>query len=151
MDMKKEIRNLKIASVLHRAISRVLMEGKVFNKNVAVSDVKLSKDLKKADVADYSDPEKSTWISASCTGDPSENNCDINTVVNEMNQSAWSIRKSILCYVDLRFIPELVFKPDLAFDNFVNHLPAENLYSNPTHTTALSITDAIIKVMKFAI
>jgi ribosome-binding factor A len=131
MDMKKEIRNLKIASVLHRAISRVLMEGKVFNKNVAVSNVKLSKDLKKADVyivlsslniqvADYSDPEKSTWISASCTGDPSENNCDINTVVNEMNQSAWSIRKSILCYVDLRFIPELVFKPDLAFDNFVN-------------------------------
>jgi ribosome-binding factor A len=131
MDMKKEIRNLKIASVLHRAISRVLKEGKVFNKNVAVSNVKLSKDLKKADVyivlsslniqvADYSDPEKSTWISASCTGDPSENNCDINTVVNEMNQSAWSIRKSILCYVDLRFIPELVFKPDLAFDNFVN-------------------------------
>ena len=131
MDMKKEIRNLKIASVLHRAISKVLMEGKVFNKNVAVSNVKLSKDLKKADVyivlsslniqvADYSDPEKSTWISASCTGDPSENNCDINTVVNEMNQSAWSIRKSILCYVDLRFIPELVFKPDLAFDNFVN-------------------------------
>ncbi|OAM00617.1 ribosome-binding factor A [Wolbachia endosymbiont of Dactylopius coccus] len=129
--MKKEIRNLKIASVLHRAISRVLMEGKVFNKNVAVSDVKLSKDLKKADVyivlsslniqvADYLDPEKSTWISASCTGDPSENNCDINTIVNEMNQSAWSIRKSILCYVDLRFIPELVFKPDLAFDNFVN-------------------------------
>lgn len=67
--MKKEIRNLKIASVLHRAISRVLMEGKVFNKNVAVSDVKLSKDLKKADVyivlsslniqvADYLDPEK---------------------------------------------------------------------------------------------
>lgn len=129
--MKKEIRNLKIASVLHRAISRVLMEGKVFNKNVAVSNVKLSKDLKKADVyivlsslniqvADYSDPEKSTWVSASCTGDPSENNCDISTVVNEMNQSAWSIRKSILCYVDLRFIPELVFKPDLAFDNFVN-------------------------------
>lgn len=126
--MKKEIRNLKIASVLHRAISRVLMEGKVFNKNIAVSDVKLSKDLKKADVyivlsslniqvADYLDPEKSTW---SHTGDPSENNCDINTVVNEMNQSAWSIRKSILCYVDLRFIPELVFKPDLAFDNFVN-------------------------------
>ncbi len=126
--MKKEIRNLKIASVLHRAISRVLMEGKVFNKNVAVSDVKLSKDLKKADVyivlsslniqvADYLDPEKSTW---SRTGDPSENNCDINTVVNEMNQSAWSIRKSILYYVDLRFIPELVFKPDLAFDNFVN-------------------------------
>ncbi|WP_250295066.1 ribosome-binding factor A [Wolbachia endosymbiont of Oedothorax gibbosus] len=123
--MKKEIRNLKIASVLHRAISRVLMEGKVFNKNVAVSDVKLSKDLKKADVyivlsslniqvADYSDSEKRH------TGDPSENNCDINTVVNEMNQSAWSIRKSILCYVDLRFIPELVFKPDLAFDNFVN-------------------------------
>ncbi|WP_353273812.1 ribosome-binding factor A [Wolbachia endosymbiont (group A) of Ennomos erosarius] len=123
--MKKEIRNLKIASVLHRAISRVLMEGKVFNKNVAVSDVKLSKDLKKADVyivlsslniqvADYSDPEKRR------AGDPSEDNYDINTVVNEMNQSAWSIRKSILCYVDLRFIPELVFKPDLAFDNFVN-------------------------------
>ncbi|WP_375603688.1 ribosome-binding factor A [Wolbachia endosymbiont of Anurida maritima] len=123
--MKKEIRNLKVASVLHRAISRVLMEGKVFNKNVAVSDVKLSKDLKKADVyivlsslniqiADYSDSEKRR------TGDPSENNCDINTVVNEMNQSAWSIRKSILCYVDLRFTPELVFKPDLAFDNFVN-------------------------------
>ncbi|MGL9758193.1 MAG: ribosome-binding factor A [Wolbachia sp.] len=126
--MKKEIRNLKIASVLHRAISRVLMEGKVFNKNVVVSDVKLSKDLKKADVyivlsslniqvANYSDPEKGMW---SHTGDPSENNCDLNTIVNEMNQSVWSIRKSILHYVDLRFIPELVFKPDLAFDNFVN-------------------------------
>lgn len=48
--MRKEIRNLKIASVLRRAISKVLMEGKVFNKNVVISDVKLSGDLKKADV-----------------------------------------------------------------------------------------------------
>ena len=31
------------------------------------------------------------------------------------------------------------------------HLPAGNLYSNPIYTTVLSITDAIIKVMKFGI
>ncbi|QOD38301.1 30S ribosome-binding factor RbfA [Candidatus Wolbachia massiliensis] len=105
--MKKEIRNLKIASVLYRAISRVLMEGKVFNKNVVVSDVKLSQDLKKADV----------YVVLSSL---SEKDCDINTTVNEINQAAWLIRKSISSYVDLRFIPKLVFKTDLAFDNFVN-------------------------------
>ncbi|WP_264686116.1 ribosome-binding factor A [Wolbachia endosymbiont (group B) of Polyommatus icarus] len=107
--MKKEIRKLKVASVLHRAISKVLMEGNVLNEKVVVSDVKLSKDLKKADV----------YIVLSSLNIQNDND-DISTVVNEMNQSAWSIRKSILCYVDLRFIPELVFKPDLAFDNFVN-------------------------------
>ncbi|MDM8335676.1 ribosome-binding factor A [Wolbachia pipientis] len=105
--MRKEIRSLKIASVLHRAISRVLMEGKIFDKDIVVFDVKLSKDLKKADV----------YIVLSSL---SERNCNINTIVNEINQSAWLIRKSILSYVDLRFIPQLVFKPDLAFDNFVN-------------------------------
>ncbi|MDR2831487.1 MAG: ribosome-binding factor A [Rickettsiales bacterium] len=129
--MKKEIRNLKIASVLHRAISRILMEGKVFNKNVVISDVKLSKDLKKADVyivlSSLNRPviqvTDQMQIPVSCAGmtlGQPEDDYDINTVVNEMNQSTWSIRKSILCYVDLRFIPELVFKPDLAFGNFVN-------------------------------
>ncbi|MGL9682248.1 MAG: ribosome-binding factor A [Wolbachia sp.] len=105
--MKKEIRSLKVASVLHRAISRVLMEGKAFNKNVVVSEVKLNKDLKKADV----------YVVLSSL---SEKDCDIRTIIDEINQSAWLIRKSILCYVDLRFIPKLVFKTDLAFDNFVN-------------------------------
>ncbi|WP_168464151.1 ribosome-binding factor A [Wolbachia endosymbiont of Ctenocephalides felis wCfeT] len=105
--MKKEIRNLKIASVLHRAISRVLIEGQLFSKNVAISDVKLSKDLKKADVY---------VVLSSLSGE----DCDINAIVDEMNQSAWSIRKSISSEVDLRFMPELVFKPDLAFDNFIN-------------------------------
>ncbi|MGL9726251.1 MAG: ribosome-binding factor A [Wolbachia sp.] len=107
--MKKKIRNLKIASVLHRVISRVLMEDEVFNKNIIVSGVKLSKDLRKADV----------YIVLSSLN-VQKYNYDISTVINEMNQSAWSIRKSILCYVDLRFIPELIFRPDLAFDNFVN-------------------------------
>ncbi|QIT35785.1 ribosome-binding factor A [Wolbachia endosymbiont of Brugia pahangi] len=105
--MRKEIRNLKIASVLRRAISKVLMEGKVFNKNVVISDVKLSGDLKKADV----------YIVLSSL---SKKKYNINTIVDEINQSAWLIRKSILSYVDLRFIPKLVFKADLAFDNFVN-------------------------------
>ncbi|WP_395463217.1 ribosome-binding factor A [Wolbachia endosymbiont of Cantharis cryptica] len=124
--MKKEIRSLKIASVLHRAISRVLMEGKVFNKNVVISNVTLSKDLKKADVyivlssLNIQVADTGMQIPALSTGDRSENNRDINTIVNEINQSAWLIRKSILCYVDLRFIPKLVFKPDLAFDNFIN-------------------------------
>ncbi|MGL9702369.1 MAG: hypothetical protein ACR5K3_01405 [Wolbachia sp.] len=31
------------------------------------------------------------------------------------------------------------------------HLPAGNLCSNPTYTTVLSTTDAIIKAMKFVI
>ncbi|NSM56527.1 ribosome-binding factor A [Wolbachia endosymbiont of Atemnus politus] len=114
--MKKEIRSLKIASVLHRAITRVLMEGKILNKNVVVSEVKLSKDLKKADV----------HVVLSSL---SEKDCDINTIIDEINQSAWLIRKSILCYVDLRFVPKLVFKTDLAFDNFVN---VSKILSNQT-------------------
>jgi len=105
--MKKEIRSLKIASVLHRAISRVLMEGKVLNKNVVISEVKLSKDFKKADV----------YVVLSSL---SEKDCNISTIIDEINQSTWLIRKSILCYVDLRFVPKLIFKTDLAFDNFVN-------------------------------
>ncbi|MDD9331374.1 MAG: ribosome-binding factor A [Wolbachia sp.] len=140
--MKKEIRSLKIASVLHRAISRVLMEGKVFNQNVVVSDVKLSKDLSKADVYIVLSllsrlvvqvGDTGIQISASHAGIKSgwsEDSCDINSVVNEMNQSAWSIRKSIMRYVELRFIPELVFKPDLAFDNFVN---VNKILHNRTH------------------
>lgn len=106
--MKKEIRNLKIASVLHRAISRVLMEDEVFNKNIVVSGVKLSKDLRKADV----------YIVLSSSNNQSESTHE--SSIGAVNEIAWSIRKSILRYVDLRFIPELVFKPDLAFNNFVN-------------------------------
>lgn len=83
------------------------MEGKAFNKNVVISEVKLSKDLKKADV----------YVVLSSL---SEKDCDISTIIDEINQSAWLIRKSILCYVDLRVVPKLVFKTDLAFDNFVN-------------------------------
>ncbi|NUY39154.1 ribosome-binding factor A [Wolbachia endosymbiont of Litomosoides brasiliensis] len=105
--MKKKIRNLKIASVLRRAISKVLMEGRVFNKNVVISDVKLSEDLKKADV----------YVVLSSLNKKDYNT---NTIVKEINQSAWLIRKSMLSYVNLRFIPKLVFKADLAFDNFVN-------------------------------
>ncbi|MGL9732617.1 MAG: ribosome-binding factor A [Wolbachia sp.] len=105
--MKKEIRSLKIASVLHRAISRVLMEGKAFNKNIVISEVKLNKDFKKADV----------YVVLSSLN---EKDCDISTIIDEINQFAWLIRKSILCYVDLRFVPKLIFKTDLAFDNFVN-------------------------------
>ncbi|HCE59833.1 MAG TPA: ribosomal-binding protein A [Wolbachia sp.] len=117
--MKKEIRNLKIASVLHRAISRVLMESKICNQSIVVSEVKLSKDMSKADVyivlSSLNGPLSEF---SSCTSSGTQG--DINSVVNEMNQSAWLVRKSILHYVKLRFIPELVFKPDLAFNNFVN-------------------------------
>lgn len=122
--MRKEIRSLKIASVLHRAISVVLTEGKVFNKKILISEVKLSKDLKKADAYVVLSSLNTTTLntgaqSVSRTGDQSED-YNINSVVNEMNKSAWLIRKSILCHVDLRFIPELIFKPDLGFNNFVN-------------------------------
>ncbi|QKX02441.1 30S ribosome-binding factor RbfA [Wolbachia endosymbiont of Dirofilaria (Dirofilaria) immitis] len=105
--MKKEIRSLKIASVLHRAISRVLIEGKVYiHKNVSVSDVRLSKDFKIANV----------YIVLPSL---SKKNCSTNAIINEINQSAWLIHKSILRYVNLRFVPKLIFKPDLAFDNFI--------------------------------
>ncbi|WCR53068.1 MAG: Ribosome-binding factor A [Wolbachia endosymbiont of Ctenocephalides orientis wCori] len=122
--MRKEIRSLKIASVLHRAISVVLTEGKVFNKKILISEVKLSRDLKKADVyvvlSSLNTPTLDTGAQlASRIGDQSED-YDVNSVVNEMNKSAWLIRKSILCHVDLRFIPELIFKSDLGFNNFVN-------------------------------
>ncbi|QKX01853.1 ribosome-binding factor A [Wolbachia endosymbiont of Cruorifilaria tuberocauda] len=106
--MKKEIRSLRIASVLHRAISRVLMEGKLFNnKNVIVSKVKLSKDFKKADIY---------VVLSSLSG----KDCAADIVINEINRSAWLIHKSLLVYVNLRFVPKLVFKLDLAFNNFVN-------------------------------
>lgn len=117
--MNKEIRSLKIASVLHRAISVVLNEGKVFDKKVLVSEVKLSKDLKKADVyvvlSSLNTQEMQNTVLHT-----EENDDDIDSIVNEMNKSAWLIRKSILSHVDLRFIPELVFKPDLGFNNFIN-------------------------------
>ncbi|MDG7056001.1 MAG: ribosome-binding factor A [Wolbachia endosymbiont of Meromenopon meropis] len=105
--MKKEIRSLKIASVLHRAISIVLIKGKVFNKNIAISKVKLSKNLKKADV----------YVVLSSS---SKMNCDIDAILSEINQSAWLIRKSVLRYVNLQFVPKLVFKIDLAFNNFIS-------------------------------
>ncbi|MDN5247711.1 MAG: ribosome-binding factor A [Wolbachia endosymbiont of Tyrophagus putrescentiae] len=105
--MKKEIRRLKIASVLHRAISKILMEDKVFERNILVSSVELSKDLSKADV----------YIVLSSLN---EGGCDINSAAHEINKSAWLIRKSVSHHVDLRFIPELIFKPDLAFENFIN-------------------------------
>jgi len=123
--MKKEIRNLKISSVLHRAISRVLTESKICNQSIVVSEVKLSKDMSKADVyivlSLLNGPLSITSGLSSCIPNEIQGQVgDIHSVVNEMNQSAWLVRKSILHYVKLRFIPELVFKPDLAFDNFVN-------------------------------
>lgn len=123
--MKKEIRNLKISSVLHRAISRVLTESKICNQSIVVSEVKLSKDMSKADVyivlSSLNGPLSITSGHSSCMPNEIQGQVgDINSVVNEMNQSAWLVRKSILHYVKLRFIPEIVFKPDLAFDNFVN-------------------------------
>ncbi|WFW29856.1 MAG: ribosome-binding factor A [Wolbachia endosymbiont of Menacanthus eurysternus] len=104
--MKKEIRNLKIASVLHKAISRVLMEGKVLlDKDVIISKVRLSKDLKKADV----------YVVLSSLRKRGHDD----VIINEINRSAWLIRRFVLCYVDLRFIPELFFKTDLGFSNFI--------------------------------
>lgn len=121
--MTKEIRSLKIASVLHRAISRVLMEEKIFRQIVVISEVKLSKDMSKADVyivlssLNTVNSEHSSFLAQECSEKFED---DIDSFISEINQSAWFIRKSISKHVQLRFIPELVFKPDLAFDNFVN-------------------------------
>ncbi|OEY86851.1 ribosome-binding factor A [Wolbachia pipientis] len=105
--MKKEIRNLKVASVLHRALSMILMKNNILSKSVLISAVKLSKDLNKANV----------YIVLSSANGESDN---INPIINEINQSIGLIRKYLSQYVNLRFIPELVFKPDLAFNNFIN-------------------------------
>ncbi len=105
--IKKEIRKLKIASVLHKAVSKVLINDRILYKNVLVSGVELNKDLSKADI----------YI---VTSSLSNESCGINAIVDEMNKSTWSIRKSVSEHVQLRFMPNLVFKPDLGFHNFVN-------------------------------
>lgn len=102
--MKKEIRKLKVASVLHKAVSKVLIDS---HKNVLISGVELNKDLSKADV----------YIIISSLSNES---CDISSIIHEMNKSAWLIRKSVSGHVQLRFMPNLIFKPDLGFHNFVN-------------------------------
>ncbi len=105
--MKKEIKSLKIASVLHRALSIVLMKSSISSKNILVSNIKLSKDLRKANVY--------TILSS-----VNKEAHDIHAVINELNKSAWLIRRGLSNHVNLRIIPELVFKPDLEFNNFVS-------------------------------
>ncbi|WP_333023491.1 ribosome-binding factor A [Wolbachia endosymbiont of Pentidionis agamae] len=107
--MRREIRKLKLESVLNRALLRFFIEKKgseVF-KGVAVSSIKLRSDLEQAEV--YLIPSSLNKGSS-----------DINNLLNEVNKSAWLIRRSILHYVDLRFIPQLIFKPDLTFNHYVS-------------------------------
>ncbi len=105
--MTKEIKSLKIASVLHRALSTVLMKSNISSKNILVSNIKLSKDLRKASV----------YAILSSVNKEAHN---IHDVINELNQSAWLIRRCLSNHVNLRIIPELVFKPDSEFNNFVS-------------------------------
>lgn len=122
--MKKEIKRLKVASVLHKAISNVLMEGKFFSKKIVISRVELSKDLGSAHIyIILSSLNNSTFSFISIENKYKdalhEGNHSIDYIVNEINKFAGSIRKSVLNHVNLRFTPKLIFKPDLSFDNFI--------------------------------
>ncbi|ABD45050.1 ribosome-binding factor A [Ehrlichia chaffeensis str. Heartland] len=100
----ESFRNLKVASVLNRAISRVLMQDIcLFNSHITISKVEVSSDIRDATVF--------VIISQECS--------DKEALIKELNDSSYFIRKAIFSYVDLRYIPRLYFKLDYCFDNLV--------------------------------
>ncbi|CEI85523.1 30S ribosome-binding factor RbfA [Ehrlichia minasensis] len=101
----ENFRNLKVASVLNRAISKVLMQDICLANShlITISKVEVSNDIRNANVF--------IIISQDCT--------DKEAIIKELNDSSYFIRKAIFSYVDLRYIPRLYFKPDYCFDNLV--------------------------------
>ena len=97
-------RNLKVASVLSRAISKVLVQD-FFSVSslVTISKVEVSSDIRNATV----------FIVVS------SDSYDKEAVIRELNDSSYFIRKAIFSHVDLRYIPRLYFKLDYYFDNLV--------------------------------
>ncbi|CAI27932.1 Putative Ribosome-binding factor A [Ehrlichia ruminantium str. Gardel] len=101
----ESFRNLKVASVLSRAISRVLIHDiySIGCSIVNVSKVEVSKDVKNATV----------FVVIS------DDHPDKEDLVKELNDVSFLIRKAIFSYVDLRYVPKLYFKIDYHFDNLV--------------------------------
>ncbi|WDM84944.1 30S ribosome-binding factor RbfA [Ehrlichia sp. JZT12] len=100
----ENFRNLKVASVLSRAISRVLMQD-VFSISglVTISKLEVSNDIRNATVF--------VIVSQDCL--------DKEMIIKELNDSSYFIRKAIFSHVNLRYIPRLYFKLDHYFDNLV--------------------------------
>ncbi|MGN7618463.1 MAG: 30S ribosome-binding factor RbfA [Ehrlichia sp.] len=101
----ENFRNLKVASVLSRAISKVLMQDvcSISSSLITISKVEVSINIRNATVfiivsQDYLDKE---------------------AIIKELNDSSYFIRKAIFSYVDLRYTPRLCFKLDYGFDNLV--------------------------------
>ncbi|UWI82960.1 ribosome-binding factor A [Wolbachia endosymbiont of Howardula sp.] len=118
--MQKEIRQQKIASVLHRALSRISLQDKILNKNIVISHVKLSKDLKIA----YIYVLLSALLCNTMTQDNEIQNksLDITNVVNNLNDYSYSIRREIFDYVEMRFIPKFIFKSDVQFNALLHFM-----------------------------
>ena len=101
----ESFRNLKVASVLNRAISRVLMQDiyLISSNIVSISQVEVSNDIKNATIF--------VVISDDC---PNQED-----LIKELNDMSYFIRKAIFSYVNLRYVPRLYFKLDYHFDNLV--------------------------------
>ena len=101
----ENFRNLKIASVLNRAISKVLMQDIYLLSNhlVTISKVEVSNDIRNATVF--------IVVPQNCS-----NKEDL---IQKLNDSSYFIRKEIFSYVNLRYTPRLYFKLDHCFDNLV--------------------------------
>ncbi|AHC39252.1 30S ribosome-binding factor RbfA [Ehrlichia muris] len=101
----ENFRSLKIASVLNRAVSKVLMQDiyLVDGHLVTVSKVEVSNDIRNATVF--------IVLPQNCS-----NKKDL---IQTLNDSSYFIRKEIFSYVNLRYIPRLYFKLDHCFDNLV--------------------------------
>ncbi|QGR02536.1 30S ribosome-binding factor RbfA [Ehrlichia ruminantium] len=101
----ESFRNLKVASVLNRAISKVLMHDfySISCNVINISQVEVSSDIKNATVF------------VVISGDSANKE----ELIKELNDMSYFIRKAIFSYVDLRYVPRLYFKLDYHFDNLV--------------------------------
>ncbi|KJV68914.1 ribosome-binding factor A family protein [Candidatus Neoehrlichia lotoris str. RAC413] len=96
-------RNLKVASVLSKAIMQLFIkEYSDLGRILSVSKVIVSENTRDATVL--------VVISDSYYGDID--------VIKALNAASHIIRKSIFNYVKLRYVPRLYFKLDYKFDHF---------------------------------
>ncbi|QXK92343.1 ribosome-binding factor A [Neoehrlichia mikurensis] len=111
-------RNLKIASVLNKAIMQLFIkEYSDLSRIISVSEVKVSDNAKNATVL---------IVISKYYND----NVDI---IKELNDCSYVIRKAIFNYVQLRYVPRLYFKLDYKFNYFTkinNFFINENLKDN---------------------
>jgi ribosome-binding factor A len=98
-------RQLRVAEVIRRALSDILIRGDVHDEDLAhvsitVSEVRVSPDLRHA-----------TAFVVPLGGVNTEG------VLRALTRNRHELRREVTRQIDLRFSPELSFQPDTSFDN----------------------------------